>query len=165
MHSIDLIRDNLKKSVEWVLGRVEDMEKAATVCPTPRGGCHTLWLLGHLAYIEHLVIDEMMRGEANPLADWKEFFDGDEPDDDPSSYPLFADVLATCRQAREETLLLLDSLNEDDLDQVSARVPAGWESTFATYRLCFQYAADHWYMHRGQFADARRAAGIDRIGP
>ena len=165
MQSIDLIRVNLRKSVEWVLGRVEDMEGAATVCPTPRGGCHTLWLLGHLAYIEHLVIDEMMRGKRNPLVDWKELFDGDDPDDDPSSYPRFEEALAKCRQAREETLVLLESHDEDDLDQASASVPAGWESTFGTYRLCFQYVADHWYMHRGQFADARRAAGIDRMGP
>ena len=41
--------------------------------------------------------------------------------------------------------------------------PAGFEHTFGTYRLCLQYAADHWYMHRGQLADARRAAGLERM--
>ena len=33
-----------------------------------------------------------------------------------------------------------------------------------TYRLCLQYVADHWYMHRGHLADARRAAGLARSG-
>jgi hypothetical protein len=42
-------------------------------------------------------------------------------------------------------------------------VPAGFEATFGTYRLCLQYAADHWYMHRGQLADARRTAGLERM--
>jgi hypothetical protein len=46
---------------------------------------------------------------------------------------------------------------------VSARAPAGFEDTFGTRRLCLQYAADHWYMHRGQLADARRAAGLERM--
>jgi hypothetical protein len=58
---------------------------------------------------------------------------------------------------------LVDSLSEDDLAKVSAKVPEGFEHTFGTYRLCLQYVADHWYMHRGQLADARRAAGIGRI--
>ena len=64
---------------------------------------------------------------------------------------------------RESTLALLDSLSEDDLDRVSAKVPAGFGGTFGTYRHCLQYVADHWYMHRGQLADARRAAGIERM--
>ena len=64
---------------------------------------------------------------------------------------------------RESTLTILDSLIEDDLDKASAKVPRGWEGTFGTYRLCLQYVADHWYMHRGHLADARRASGIERM--
>lgn len=52
MLSIDLIRDNLRRSEEIVLARIEDMRDHCMVLPTPRGGCHTLWILGHLAYIE-----------------------------------------------------------------------------------------------------------------
>ena len=65
--------------------------------------------------------------------------------------------------ARESTLVLIDSLSEDALDQASANSPAGFEDTFGTYRLCLQYVADHWYMHRGHLADARRAAGLSRM--
>lgn len=49
MQSIDLIRDNLKKSEERVLARVEEMRDHSLVFPTPNGGGHTLWVLGHLA--------------------------------------------------------------------------------------------------------------------
>jgi hypothetical protein len=49
MHTIDLIRDNLKKSRDRVLARVEDMREHSMVFPTPNGGAHTLWILGHLA--------------------------------------------------------------------------------------------------------------------
>jgi uncharacterized damage-inducible protein DinB len=163
MQSIDLIRDNLKKSRDRVLARVEDMREHCMVFPTSNGGCHTLWVLGHLAYIEALVIRTFMLGEANPLADWEAVFDGAEVSADAGQFPTFEQTLAKSREVRESTLEFLASLSEDDLDKTSARVPAGFADTFGTYRLCLQYVADHWYMHRGQLADARRAAGLRRM--
>ena len=163
MQSIDLIRDNLKKSRDRVLARVEEMREHCMVFPTRNGGCHTLWTLGHLAYIETLVIRTFMLGERNPLAEWEETFDGADISGDIRRFPPFDEVLAKCREVRESTVALLDSLSEGDLDKVSAKVPEGFEDTFGTYRLCLQYVADHWYMHRGQLADARRAAGLKRM--
>ena len=163
MQSIDLIRDNLKKSRDRVLARVEDMREHCVVVPTANGGCHTLWVLGHLAYIEALVVRAFMLGEPNPLADWEEVFDGADVSVDIGQYPPFDRVLATCREIRESTVALLEALTEDALDQASTNVPAGFEDTFGTYRLCLQYVADHWYMHRGHLADARRAAGLERM--
>ena len=163
MQSIDLVRDNLGKSGNRVLARVEDMREHALVFPTPNGGCHTLWVLGHLAYIETQVIRTFMLGEANPLATWEEIFDGADVSGDRSLFPPFDDVLERCRATRAGTLALLDSLSEADLDRASAKAPAGHEDTFGTYRLCLQFVADHTYMHRGQLADARRAAGLGRI--
>ena len=78
MQSIDLIHDNLRKSADRVLERVEEMREHCMAFPTPRGGCHTLWVLGHLAYIEALVIRDFMLAEPNPLAEWKELFDANE---------------------------------------------------------------------------------------
>jgi len=163
MQSIDLIRDNLTKSRDRVLARVEEMREHCAVFPTREGGCHTLWVLGHLAYIETLVVRDFMLGEGNPLAEWEEIFDGADTSGDISQYPPFDAVLTKCRMVRESTVALVDSLCEDDLDKKSANVPAGFEDTFGTYRRCLQYVADHWYMHRGHLADARRAAGLDRM--
>jgi len=163
MLSIDLIRDNLNKSTARVLARVEQMEHHGLVFPTPKGGCHTLWVLGHLAYIEGLVVRSFMLGEPNPLAVWQDLFDGADTSGDIRDYPPFNQVLARCREMRRSTVTLLESLCEDDLDKPSANAPHGYEDTFGTYRLCVQYVADHWYMHRGHLADARRAAGLERI--
>jgi hypothetical protein len=104
-----------------------------------------------------------MLGEANPLAGWEGIFDGTQVNGEIGHYPPFDEVLAKCREVRASTILLLDSLSEDDLDKVSVNVPEGFEATFGTYRLCLQYVADHWYMHRGHLADARRAAGLGRM--
>ena len=163
MQSIDLLRDNLKRSSDRVLARIEEMREHCVVFPTLKGGGHTLWVLGHLAYIEALVIRGFMLGEPNPLAEWEEPFDGAETTGDMSQYPPFDQVIAQCREMRQWTVALLDSLTEDDLDKASANSPDGYEETFGTYRLCLQYVADHWYMHRGQLADARRAAGLERM--
>ena len=163
MQSIDLIRGNLRRSEDIVLARIEEMRSHSMVFPTPRGGCHTLWILGHLAYIEALVVREIMLGGQNPLADWEDTFDGEEVSGDVNRFPPFDQVLRECRNVRTSTTALLGSLTEDDLDLASARVPAGAEDLFGTYRHCLQYAADHWFMHRGQLADARRAAGLERM--
>jgi hypothetical protein len=163
MLSIDLIRENLRRSEAIVLARVEEMREHCLVFPTPRGGCHTLWVLGHLAYIESLVIHGFMLGEPNPLADWEEIFDGYEISGEVKFFPPFDRVLEECRRIRSTTISLLDSLTENDLDKVSENVPNGAEELFGTYRRCFQYAGDHWLMHRGQLADARRASGVKRM--
>jgi len=163
MQSIDLIRDNLNKSSDRVLARIDEMREHCMVVPTPHGGCHTLWVLGHLAYIEALVVRGFMRGEPNPLAGWEELFDGADVGGEESPYPPFEQVLAKLHEVRAATLALLDGLSEADLDRASANAPRGHEETFGTWRKCLQYAADHWYMHRGQLADARRAAGLERM--
>ena len=168
MLSIDLIRENLKRSEDIVLARVEDMREHCVVFPNPKGGCHTLWILGHLAYIECLVIHSFMLGEPNPLADWKEVFDTDKISGDEEHFPPFDRVLDECRRVRASTVSLLDSLDEGDLDKSSEEIPnaedkKGVELLFGTFRRCFQYASDHWLMHRGQLADARCAAGLERM--
>ena len=163
MDSIDLIRDNLVKSHERVLARVEEMRDHALVFPTPNGGCHTLWVLGHLAYIESQVVHAFLLGEENPLAAWESVFDGPDVSGDAALFPPFDDVLARLRATRAATLSLLETFGEADLDRASAKTPRGFEDTFGTVRLCLQFVADHTYMHRGQLADARRAAGLDRM--
>jgi len=163
MQSIELVRRNLAQSRDRVLMRVEDMRDYCVVFPTPNGGGHTLWVLGRLAYIEGLVIRSFMLGQKNPLADWEGIFDGADVSGDVALYPPFDRVLAVCREMRESTLGILDSFDERDLDTVSAGSLEGFEDTFGTYRSCLQFVADHWYMHRGQLADARRAAGLERM--
>ena len=161
MNSIDLIRQNLRRSEEIVLARIEDMRGHGFVPPTTRDGGHTVWVLGHLAYIEGLVVEEIMQGRTNPRAEWESVFDGaDVPADD--RFPSFDEALSACRTSRASTLSTLEELTEDDLDRLSMRVPKGAEALFGTYRSCLQYASDHWLMHRGQLADSRRAAGLER---
>ena len=70
MKAIDLIRWALRKTDEWVLGAAEDMRDAPLTQPTPRGGNHSMWVLGHLALVEGEV-PQLLSGEPNPVAHWR----------------------------------------------------------------------------------------------
>ncbi|MFT7619951.1 MAG: hypothetical protein ACI97A_003608 [Planctomycetota bacterium] len=163
MNSIDLIRGNLTRSADYTLAKIEDMRDHCFVFPTSHGGGHTMWVLGHLAYVEGLVIHEFMFGDTNPVAKWKPTFDGDEVTADQERYPPFDEVLFLCREMRAKTIDLINKLKENDLDKVSANAPKGQEAIFGDYRLCLQFVADHWLMHRGQLAGARRVAEKNRM--
>jgi len=166
MHSKDLIKINLEMSMNMTLELIEDMSDAPLTFPTSKGGNHPLWILGHLAYAEGALIQGIMLGESNPLAHWKEHFDmGTDPVADLDAYPPFSELLAQCHEARKRTLSLLESFSEDDLDRPSKAIPPQYESFFGTYRKCLLMVSNHWWMHRGQVADARLEAGRKRLGP
>jgi len=61
------------------------------------------------------------------------------------------------------TVAKLDTLLEADLDAGGARSPRGFEDTFGTYRLCLRHVADHWNVHGGHLAEARRTVGLRRM--
>lgn len=108
----------------------------------------------------------MMLGNSNPLAEWKDIFgDGTEPVDDVEKYPPFDDVMDRCKQMRLATTTLFDSLSEDELDRPTKHCGPAHQRQFGTYGQCFLFIANHWLMHRGQVADARRAAGRTNSGP
>ena len=88
MNAIQFIQLSLEMSKNWVLGLAADAQDAPLTRPTPNGGNHPLWCLGHLAYAEGNLVHKYIKGEANPLADWAELFDaGTQPSDDASLYP------------------------------------------------------------------------------
>jgi len=160
MQSKDLVKMNLEMATGIVLPMIEDMKDAPLTFPTSKGGNHPLWVLGHITYAEGSIIQGMMLGESNPLAQWKDVFgDGTEPVGDADKYPPFDDVLSKCQEVHQANMALLDSMSEEDLDTSSKACPPEYEGFFGTYRQCFQMIANHWLMHRGQVADARRAAG------
>jgi hypothetical protein len=52
MHMKDAIKFALTISNGSVLSVIDEMSDAATTFPTPNGGCHPLWVLGHLTLVE-----------------------------------------------------------------------------------------------------------------
>jgi hypothetical protein len=160
MHTKDAITFALTVSNRAVLSVIDEMSGAPTTFPTPNGGCHPLWVLGHLALIEGL-IPAVLFGEPNPAAKWAQYF-GEQsvPVSDAATYPPFADVREMYVRLRERNLALLESLSEADLDKATVAPPKGREREFATFGSSFLVLALHQMIHRGHVTDARRAARV-----
>jgi uncharacterized damage-inducible protein DinB len=157
----------MKEAIQFALGIsdrvvvdvIDEMSDAATTFPTPNGGCHPLWVLGHLALVEGMVPAALF-GEENPLAEWQQYFgENSEAVADAHAYPPFAEVRQKYLELRARNLKIIESLTEADLDKPTKAPPKGREREFATYGQGFLVLALHQAMHRGNLTDARRAAG------
>lgn len=159
MKTKEAIQYALTLSNGAVLSAIDKMSDAATTFPTPNGGCHPLWVLGHLAVVEGS-IPEVLFGQSNPVADWEKLFGaGSEPVGNASAYPSFAEVRAKYLELREQNMKLLDSLSDADLDKRTVAPIKGLEKEFDTFGRSFLTLAMHQTMHRGNVTDALRAAG------
>ena len=159
MQTKEAIKFALTVSDRAVLSVIDEMSGAATTFPTPNGGCHPLWVLGHLTLVEGMV-PAVLFGDKNPAAEWQQYFgENSQPIADAKVYPSFTEVREKYIQLREQNLKLLESLSEADLDKSTKAPPKGLEREFASYGQSFLVLALHQTMHRGNVTDARRAAG------
>jgi hypothetical protein len=159
MQTKEAIKFALTVSNGAVLSAIDKMSDAATTFPTPNGGCHPLWVLGHLTIVEGM-IPAVLFGDKNPVAEWqKHFGENSEPVGNAGAYPPFAEVREKYVELRERNLKLLESLTEEDLDNPTKAPPTGREHEFATYGRSFLVLALHQLMHRSHVTDASRAAG------
>ena len=161
MDSKDLILANLKLTQEMILGLADDMSEHCLTFPTPNGGNHAMWVLGHLAFGEGTLIHAWALDQPNPCADLQEVFgNAVQPVADPRAYPEFAEVKEKCRVLRDQSIDVLQGLQESDLDRTTPGVPDEYRQHMPTVRDCFNMTGLHWLEHKGQLADARRAAGL-----
>ena len=160
MQGTGVLKMALEMTQAMVVPLIEDMRDHPMTAPTPNGGNHPVWVVGHMAFAEGNM-RYIMLGEANPVADWKDLFGGgSQPVDDAAHYPPFDELVTRFKELSAANMKLLDSLTDADLDKPSVNPPKGYESIFGTIGQCLLVLAlDHMH-HRGQLADARRA--VDR---
>jgi uncharacterized damage-inducible protein DinB len=159
MYTKDAIRYSLNLAEQSTMRALATIDDAPLTFPTEKGGCHPLWVMGHLAFVEGLT-HEMLGGGANPVAHWGAIFGQDTvPTADPAQYPSFAKVRAQYVELRHRNLQLLESMSEADLDRPTASQPKGLEEHFATFGKALLTVALHQMSHRAHISDAIRAAG------
>ena len=158
MYTKDAILYSLNLADQAMMRSLATIEDASLTFPTEKGGCHPLWVVGHLAFVEG-VTHEMLGG-GNPVAHWAEIFGPDTaPMADASQYPAFAKVRDKYTELRNRNLQLLEAMTEADLDEATPWQPKGLEEHFATFGKALLTIAMHQMAHRGQITDAIRAAG------
>lgn len=159
MYTKDAIRFSLQLADQATMQTLATIEDAPLTFPTENGGCHPLWVMGHLAFVEG-VTHEMLGGGGNPVAHWAPIFGQDTvPTDDAAQYPAFANVRDQYVQLRSRNLQILDAMTEADLDKPTPWQPKGLEEHFATMGKALLTVAIHQMAHRGHITDAIRAAG------
>ena len=159
MYTKDAIRFSLNLAEDAVLRSLATIDDAPLTFPTEKGGCHPLWVLGHLAFVDGLAY-QILTGKENPAGEWAALFGQDSTaTNNVAHYPPLEDVVARYMQLRRKNLQFLDSLSEIDLDKRTSWQPKGIEEHFATYGKALLTLALHQMAHRGQITDAIRSAG------
>jgi len=162
MTTIEYIRETLRTGEPRLLALAEDMKDAPLTAPTPRGGNHPLWVMGHLAFAEARLLSYIEGGEQE-LAHWQNLFaPGTEPSADPSVYPSMDEVIAAFKSVRQRTMKLLGRLTDADLERPS-HAPPERRDFAGTIAKCLILICSHPLIHIGQLADARRAAGREPL--
>ena len=150
MNGIAAIKAGLDTSRQWLMALVADIEGAELTSPTPRGGNHPVWVLGHTIHSEASLVSGFVLGRPNPLARWDDLFDmGSQPVSDASKYPSVPELLAEFDKVRAETLKLLDGLTDADLDKPSL-APPELAGMFGTIGQCLAAISLHLTFHAGQ---------------
>jgi hypothetical protein len=159
MYTKDAIRYALTMADQATMRSLDTIEDAPLTFPTANGGCHPLWVVGHLAFVEG-VTHEMLGGGGNPVNHWAAIFGQNTvPAADAAQYPPMRDVRAKYAQLRKRNLELLESMTEADLDQPTPWQPTGLEEHFATRGKALLTIALHQMAHRAHITDSVRAAG------
>jgi hypothetical protein len=159
---MDYIKMSLENGTGWAMGLINDMKDAPLTQPTPNGGNHPLWVLGHIVRAESDLLDGFILGQPNRFPELEVFSMGNTPSTDVSGYPSMDELLGKFEEIRGATLAHLATLSEEDLDAKS-HASEDFGPPFATVGACFAAMSTHMSFHAGQVADARRAAGRDPL--
>ena len=165
MNTLDFIRMSMTASKEMALPLIHDLKDEPFKQPTTNGGNHAIWILGHLAYMESVMIHQLIQGKQTcTLSHHKETFDAEgDPSTDASDYPNFDQLIEDYNSARNETEAYIDSITQDDLQKPALGCPEEWKPYFGTVAQCLDFIAHHPSLHFGQLADIRKSLGRKRI--
>lgn len=157
----DVIESALNQSYGWSRALAEDLSDAPLAFPTPNGGNHATWVVGHLALARAGLLS-FITGEPNALGNWAPIFGGTStPVDHADTYPAYGELLKTWEHEHKRSMKLLKQTTPDGLDATPPAVPEAFASVpgMDTVGGVFLFIAMHEMSHRGQLADCRRALG------
>lgn len=159
MNTIEFIKLALDSSAGWTMTLIEDMKDSPLTQPTPLGGNHPLWVLGHIVHSESNLFDGFIMGRENRYPELADAFAfGSIPATDAEGLPSMEELLARFRELRMDVMAWVDTITEADLDKPSHGGDK-FGPGFARIGGCVAAMITHMTFHAGQVSDARRAAG------
>lgn len=164
MKATELIESSLECTKNWAMGLISTMRENPMQQPTPKGGNHPLWVLGHIVHSESQLLDVHILGKENRFPELAEKFAmGSEPSTNADQYPSFDELMEKFDFMRAATLAHLATLSDEDLGKstcTSEDTPQEVLDFIGTVGACFNAMSAHMNYHAGQIADSRRAAGL-----
>ncbi|TWT38532.1 DinB family protein [Blastopirellula retiformator] len=159
MRAVDLLRNSIELTETLTMPIFEDLRETPLAAASP-GGNHALWIFGHLTFCEGLVARQYLLDVPNELDAWAPIFGpGSQPQEDPDYYPSWDEVATNFRPARDRTLAWLGTQQDDDLDSPCLSPPEGQSDIFKNRAVGLSILVSHWWNHRGQLCDIRKALG------
>lgn len=158
MKATEFIRQSLEGTKGWTMGLINDMKDSPLTQPTPNGGNHVAWILGHLVHSESNLLDMFILGKENRFPELANCSMKTEPTTNADDYLSIDELFAKFEEIRAASIAHLETLSDDDLDAKS-HAPEEFGQTFATVGGVYGAMCTHVAFHGGQVADCRRAAG------
>lgn len=124
-----------------------------------KGKPHPLWLIGHLANSNNMVVNMWCCGGQSMFPkEWRDKFAPDfgggiPPTNDAAFYPDWDEVLKVYGDVAEACLASIRSLSDDDLNgEFKGKVPDAAKKMFGGLEAALRNMAGHESHHRGQMA-------------
>ena len=93
MKTTDFIKTSLDGGKNWLLNLATDMKDAPLTEPTPKGGNHPLWVLGHIVHSESGLLDVFINGKPNRFPELENCQAGSQPTPNADDYPSMDELL------------------------------------------------------------------------
>jgi hypothetical protein len=162
MSRLPLIVSQLARVRKYTLRLLENTDTAEWFCQPPGGVTHIAWQAGHLSVAGYRLGLERIRGRRSEDADLispdfvTRFARETVPNPDPAQNPTPAEILATLQRVHQQTLLELNAMPEEILDEAPGppRHPL-----FDTKQGALLWCAQHEMLHAGQIGLLRRLLG------
>ena len=148
----------LNASHECLLGQASDLDGDHLVHQLFEGANHCLWVLGHTAVTDNMLVGQIDEsGKVELEGYWEKFGMGSTPVADAAQYPTKAELLEVMAERRRTLLALVDGLDDAGL----GRATTGPVKDFApTIGELVRMIGWHEVMHAGQLSMVRRSLGF-----
>jgi uncharacterized damage-inducible protein DinB len=156
-----LLADAMNGSREWTLRLIADLTGDDWTYQPKPGLHHCLWLCGHLACAESLLILVRCAGQNDPNAAFSRHFQIGKPISDAKSgdFPSHDAVVETMAATHLAVMAVIQEMDDEVLDQPCFGKDGAIHPHYRTNAEAIVHAVRHEGFHAGQIAMIRRLLG------
>ena len=158
MSNAQVYADLFDLVTKLTLGAAQKIPEANRLRTVQEGKAHPLWLIGHLANSNSLMVLKFCCGQKSPLPREynktfaPDFAQGDPIVTDPAAYPDWDEVVANYKLINEACAAGIRNLSDEDLGKELEGAPDMLKHIFGNVDYTIRHMIAHDSHHRGQMA-------------